>query len=122
MHSLMLINVNERPISVDALRVIFRQVPGFCDIREHTPCGTPIEADFIDGEDFTTVDLNTNGEAISIRGTSGAALRAAWLIKENWNGSLRLFDTEYSFDLLMSKFSSLHDLELAIDEARASDD
>ncbi len=118
MHSLMLVDVNERPINLDALRWIFQHAPGFQTMREHTPAGIPIEAQFIDGHDFTSVAMTTNGEAIGIRGTSGAALRAAWVIKENLSTPLRIFDTEYSFDLLMSKFSTFDDLERTIDHAR----
>ena len=119
MHSLLLFDVNEGKIPVDALQRIFQSVIGFQRIRHNTPTGTPIEADFIDGEDFTTVELDAQRETISIRGTSGAALNAAWILKSHLDIPLRMVDTEYSFDLVLSGFSNIDELEAAIDKARS---
>ncbi|MGD9720778.1 MAG: hypothetical protein AB7O59_13900 [Pirellulales bacterium] len=120
MHSLLLISANDREITVDALRRAFEASAKFTDVRFDTPAGTPIEATYHDGEDFTTVRLSSTRTAISIRGTSGAALSAAWILKNQLNIPLRMVDTDYSFDLTLVDFKSLEDVQLAIDRARAS--
>jgi hypothetical protein len=120
MHSLLLIAANEHDIPVDALERVFKSVGGFTNLRFDTPTGTPIEATYREGEDFTTVSLSTTRRAISVRGTSGAALGAAWIMKSQLDIPLRMVDTDYSFDLMLEGFDSLEELEAAIDKARAS--
>jgi hypothetical protein len=120
MHNLLLFDADQRTIPVDALQRIFRSVSGFQKVRCNTPTGTPIEADYVEGQDFTTVRLNATCEAISVRGTSGAALSAAWILHRNLDIPLRMVDTEYSFDLKLADFTNLEQLEAAIDKARSS--
>ena len=119
MHSLLLFDVNEREIPVDALQRVFQSVTGFQRMRHNTPIGTPIEADYIDGQDFTTVCLDAKRETISIRGTSGAAPSTAWILQSHLDIPLRMVDTDYSFDLVLSSFSNIEELQTAIDQARA---
>jgi hypothetical protein len=119
MHSLLLIAANEREIPIDALRRVFESATGFGNLRFDTPTGTPIEATYHEGEDFTTVSLSTTRRAISIRGTSGAALGATWTIKSQLGIPLRIVDTDYSFDLMLEDYASLDELESAIDDAQA---
>ncbi|MBL9124105.1 MAG: hypothetical protein JNG90_10770 [Planctomycetaceae bacterium] len=118
MHSLLLFDKDAREISVAALERIFQSVSNFKRIRLGTPIN-PIEAEFVDGEDFTTIDLDPSRMTISIRGTSGAALRAAWILQSHLTAPLRMVDTDYSFDLILSDFSSIEELERAIDQARS---
>jgi hypothetical protein len=120
MHSLLLFDVNEQPIDLAAIEDIFRSEAGFHEVRRNTPIGTPIEADFVDRGDFTTVGVSTDCETISIRGTSGAALQVAWLLHTQLRMPLRMVDTEYSFDLMLDDFASIEELVAAIDSARAS--
>jgi hypothetical protein len=118
MHNLLLFDRNDSPISVDALDRIFRSVAGFGEVRYNTPTGTPIEADFTQDADFTTVRLDSERETISISGTSEAALLAAWLLQSHLRSPLRIVDTDYSFDLVVSDFNSFEALHAAIDRAR----
>lgn len=120
MHSLLLFDVNERKIPVEALERVFQSVAAFRHVRHDTPIGTPIEADFIDGDDFTTVDLDSERATISIRGTSGAALKAAWTIQGLLDMPLRMVDTDYSFDLVLQEFSNLEELAAAIEKAQSN--
>jgi hypothetical protein len=119
MHSLVLFDIEQRQIPTEALERVFQSKPGFKDVRRNTPMGTPIEADFSEGEDFTMVILNEKRDAIYIRGTSGAALSAAWILKSQLDIPLRMVDTDYSFDLVISEFSTRDELERAIDRSRS---
>ena len=119
MHSLLLLDADEREIPVDELRRILQSATGFQRLRQNTPAGIPIEADFVEGTDFTTVGLSTTRKAISIRGTSGAALSAAWILRNHLDIPLRMVDTDYSFDLMLQDYATIDELEAAIDEARA---
>lgn len=120
MHSLLLFDVNGRKIATEALEQVFQSAAGFERVRRDTPIGTPIEADYIDGDDFTTVDLDPERETISIRGTSGAALKAAWAIQSNLDIPLRMVDTDYSFDLVVRDFSNIDELSAAIENAQSN--
>jgi hypothetical protein len=120
MHSLLLFDVNEREIPLEAVQRIFQTVTGLERVRYNTPIGIPIEADYVDGQDFTTVELDPERKTISTRGTSVAALSAAWIMHTYLGIPLRMVDTDYSFDLILSDFSSIEDLERAIDKARSS--
>jgi len=68
----------------------------------------------------TIVGLDEDGETISTRGTSDAALQAALIIQRNVDMPLWIIDTEYSFDLIFQDHSSLAELQAAIDNARRS--
>jgi hypothetical protein len=120
MHSLLLFDVREKKIPVDAMERVFQSVSGFQQVRHDTPIGTPIEADYVDRDDFTTVYLDSSLETISIRGTSGAALKAAWMIQSHLDIPLRMVDTDYSFDLVLRDFSNIEELSAAIARAQAN--
>src|SRR4051812_22229252 len=77
MHNLSLFDSQDRPISIESLERVFRTVPEFHDVRQNTSSGTPIEARFAMGEEFTTVRLSSALDAISISGNSDAAMQAA---------------------------------------------
>jgi hypothetical protein len=93
---------------------------GFGDMRRNTPPGTPIEADFSAGHDFTTVRLNRARQAISIDGTSDASIRAALTLQEHLPTPLRMVDTEYSFDLALENYPNIAALRNAITKAQES--
>jgi hypothetical protein len=119
MHNLLLFKVDEQTISVDALRRIFQSVNGFHNMRVDTPIGTPIKADYDDGRSSTVIHLNNKRDAISIRGTADTAVQAAFVLQSNFDTPLRMVDTDYSFDLMLSDFKSIEDLRAAINDAYA---
>ena len=115
MHSLLLFDVDQRKISAEDLERVFESVVGFTDIRHNTPTGTPIEAAYTAGDDYTTVRLSSDRETISIRGTSGAALKAAWIIHKRLTNSFRMADTDYSFDIMLDDYQTIDDLIAAVE-------
>jgi hypothetical protein len=119
MQSLLLFSADRRSFTVEALENIFKSVTGFGKIRYNTPVGTPIEADYAEGDDFTMVDLSPEREAISISGTTDAALSAALIIQRHLGVPLRIIDLDYSFDLLVQDFANIEELRAAIDEEQA---
>ncbi len=119
MQSLLLFNTDKRPFTVEAIQRIFKSVPGFGEIRYNTPVGTPIEANYVEDDDFTLVDLSVECDTISISGTTNAALRAALILQRHLDAPLRIIDLDYSFDLVLRNFSNVEELRAAIDEAQA---
>jgi hypothetical protein len=117
MHSLLLFDVDDRKIPVDELKRVFQTVPGFRQLRTDSSDGVSVEANYVDGEDFTTVELDSECETISIRGTSGAALKAAWILQAHLDYPLQMVDTDYSFDVIVRDFSSLEELSAAVENA-----
>ncbi len=114
MQSFMLIRVDEQTFDNTSVRKAFQHARGFQSVRENTPGGTPIEADYVDQEDSTTVAMNSSGNSIFIRGRGKVSLRAAWVMRNCFNVPLRILDTLNSFDLRMSDFACFDDLESAI--------
>lgn len=107
------------PIAADAVLAVFQSEVGFSDIRRNTPTGTQVEADFRDGEDYTTARLSENGDQISLSDTSDTALQAPLILQAHLKTPLRIIDTEYTFDLTLSDYTTLEELDTAIDKARA---
>jgi hypothetical protein len=120
MHNILLLNSDNRPFDVAAIERIFQSESGFRDVRFNEPGGAVIEADYIEPEDSTIVGLSGSRKSISLSGTSDATLRAALILQRRLGTPLRMFDTEYSFDLILSGFSSIEELQAAIDLARSS--
>jgi hypothetical protein len=120
MHNFLLLNSDNQRFDVAAIERIFQSERGFRDVRFHEPGGAIIEADYIEPEDSTIVGLSGSRKSISLSGTSDAALQAALILQNNLPTPLRMADTDYSFDLILSGFSSIEELQAAIDAARSS--
>jgi hypothetical protein len=117
MQSLLLINDDKRLFAVEALQNIFKSVRGFGEIRHNTPVGIPIEADYAEGDDFTMIELSSERDAISISGTTDAALSAALIIQRHLDIPLRIIDLDYSFDLPLQEFTNVEQLRAAMEQA-----
>lgn len=119
MQSLLLFCDDKRPFTVESLQNIFKSVNGFGEIRYETSIGIPIEVDYSEGDDFTMVDLSEKRDAISISGTTDAALSAALIIQRHLDVPLRIIDLDYSFDLPLQAFSTVDELRAAMDDEQA---
>lgn len=120
MHNILLLNSDSRPFDVAAIERIFKSEKCFRDVRFNEPGGAVIEADYIEPEDSTIVGLSGSLKSISLSGTSDAALQAALILQNDLETALRIVDTDYSFDLILADFSSIDELQAAIDAARSS--
>ena len=120
MQSLLLFSADKRLFTVEALQGIFRSVTGFGEIRYNTPVGTPIEADYVESDDFTMVELSPERDTISISGITDAALRAALIVQGHLDVPLRIIDLDYSFDLSLEEFTNIEELRLAIEDAQTN--
>ena len=119
MQSLLLFRSDDEPFAVEAIQRIFESVSGFVEVRYNTPVGTPIEADYVEDQDFTIVRLSGRRNTISLSGTTDATLRAALILQEHLHTPLRIIDSDYSFDLVLSDFKDIEELRTAIDNAQA---
>jgi hypothetical protein len=119
MQSLLLFNSDERPFAVDAIHSIFQSESGFQDVRFNEPGGAVVEAVYVELQDWTIVRLSGNRETISLSGTTDAALRAALILQRHLLTPLRIIDSDYAFDLVLSDFSSIDALRRAIDQTQA---
>jgi hypothetical protein len=117
MLNILLFGANDLQFDVATIRHIFQSTNGFRNVRFNLPGGRPIEADFGDSDDATTIGLSGDRETISLRGTSDAALHAALLLQRGIDIPLRIIDTDYSFDLNLSDYSSVADLRAAMTKA-----
>jgi hypothetical protein len=120
MHNILLLNPDDRPFEIAAIERIFRSEREFRDGRFNEPGGALIEAEYIEPEDRTIVRLSGTRKSISLSGTSDAALRAALILQRNLAIPLRMFDTEYSFDLILADFANVEELRTAIQTAQTS--
>ena len=92
----------------------------FTNRRFDDPGGVLIECDYVELDDRTIIHLSGDARSISVDHISGAALRAAMLIRDLLGTTQRMFDDDNSFDLTLSNGSTLEELEAAIDNAQAS--
>jgi hypothetical protein len=119
MTSLLLLCPDDLHIDADTMLALFEDDTRFADIRRNTPTGTLVEADFRIGDDYTTARLSQNGRRISLSGTTDAALAAALVIQSHSKIALRIIDTDYTYDLNLSDYATLEELNADIDQARA---
>jgi hypothetical protein len=93
---------------------------GFQNLRYDDPAGAAVEADFTVGLDSTIVRLNQNRQAISLSGSSGAAIHAALILQKRIDADFRITDLDYSFDLPLRDYVDPSELQAAIAAAQAS--
>jgi hypothetical protein len=117
LHSILLFNPDERPFEVAVIERVFQSEPGFSDVRYDEPGGAYIEAEYVLGEYRTIARLSGNYSTISLSGTSDAALQAALILQSNLHTPLRMVDTDYSFDLILSDIPDIETLRAAIQDA-----
>ncbi len=120
MTNILLIQIDKMPFDVAAVAHILSTHNGFRDVRFDEPGGAAVEADYGDPEDWTIVRLSENPSQISLSGTSDAALRAALILQTHLKIPLRIFDTNYSFDLTLQNYSTVDELHAAIEAAQSS--
>jgi hypothetical protein len=120
MTNILLIRIDEMPFDVSAVAHIFSTQGGFRDVRFDKLVGAAVEADYTDLENRTIIGLSEDLEAISLSGTSDAALRAALILQVHLKVPLRIFDTNYSFDLMLQNYSTVDELRAAIESAQAN--
>jgi hypothetical protein len=120
MTSILLIRIDEMPFDVAAVARILSTNSGFRDVRLDEPGGAAVEARYTEPEDWTIVRLSENPSRISLSGTSDAALGAALILQTHLKTPLRIFDTNYSFDLTLQNYSTVDELRAAIESAQSS--
>lgn len=120
MTNILLIRIDEMPFDVSEVSQIFSSESGFRDVRSDKLVGAVIEAHYTDPEDWTIVSLSEDLGTISLSGTSDAALRAAFILQTHLKIPLRIFDTNYSFDLSLQNYSTVDELRAAIESAQTS--
>ena len=120
MTSLLLLHLDDRAFETADIERIFQANSGFRDVRFNEPGGAIIEADYVEPEDLTIVALSGSRKSIALSGTTDAAFRAALILQRNLDCPLRLVDSGYSFDLVLDGFSSIEELQSAIENARTS--
>jgi len=103
-----------RTFSLDTLEQVFASDGRFQNIRREDLIGSAIEADFVDVNDWTLVNVSDKLDVISFSGTTDASLSAALILQECHKGPMRLFDTNYSFDIDIKNFSTIDALRTAM--------
>ena len=71
-------------------------------------------ARFNDGENAVLISVNRNLDALWVDGDGLDSLRFVWEFYQRFGQPLRLFDSTYSFDVDLSKLSSLDELEQVV--------
>lgn len=113
---------DEGPFELAAIEAVFRNVEGFSGVRLDEPGGALIEAKYADREqgEQVLVRLSKGSDAISITDDSKTSFQVALIMQHHIDAPLRIVDTDYTFDLNLSDYSTFDELSVAIDEARRS--
>jgi hypothetical protein len=106
MQSIFLIRVDEQRFDPQRIEAVLRADAAFLEVRLNDPAGALVEAEFIDSDGTTDVALSESAKAIFFSGTSDTDLRAALRLQSHLKTPLRIFDTEYSFDLVLSDYAT----------------
>lgn len=103
----------------DAKKVesIFAQIPNMENFKKDNLIGVIIECEFAYHNDFTLIRLTEDLETITLSGDGDASLKAALEIQKYYDKSLRLIDSNYSFDLVLEKIISVDELRQKILES-----
>lgn len=117
MQFLLLSNPDFSPFDVASLERALRSYPQFTDFRLDLPDGTPIECEYKEPDDWTTISLDDDRETIFVDHIEGAALRAVLLIQKVLGRPLRMLNDDYTFDLTFSDIATVEELEAAMEEA-----
>lgn len=118
MNNILLVRSDEQLFDTAAVERIFKSQPGFRDLRFNLPVGDILEAEFGGPHESTIVRLSSDQETISLTGVSDIAILAAFTLQQNLDTPLRMFDTDYSFDVVLSDFQTVEELQVAIDAAQ----
>jgi hypothetical protein len=121
MQFLLLLRYDEKPFASEPVRRIIESDKDFEDVRLHSSEDSAIEAVYVNGDEHSIVRLSGGLTSITLSGESAAAQRAALLLQKHLPEPLRITDSDYSFDLNLSKYRSAEELQLAIDKARAEE-
>ena len=119
MQSLLLFRPDNQVFAVESLERIFESENGFRDVRFNEPGGALIEAIYAADQDWTIVRLSGNGETISLSGQTDAALQAALVLQGHLSAPMRIIDSDYGFDLILSDFKDIEELRTAMEDAQA---
>ena len=114
-----LTNPDFSPLDATRLEELLRSDDRFCNVRANLTVGELLEADYISGTDAARVALDEQRTALSISWESDLAIVVALLIRDGLGERLRIFDTQYSFDMVIDDSTALDDLRSAIDTAKA---
>jgi|GEM_PF-2572902 len=118
MQHLFLVNPDFSPFDKSQIETLLCTERRFYDVRTDLPVGGLLEAEFGRRNHWTRIVLSTDATAITLAWISTTALYVALLVR-NWLGrDLRVFDTQYSFDLLLEENTTLADFDAAIDAAQ----
>jgi len=104
--------------SSDSVEHAFATDGRFQNVQRNHHGGAVVEAEFIDGDDWTRVELSDGLDVLSFSGASDAALQAALIMRQCYNGPMRLFDTNYSFDVDFNTFLTVEELRAAMDRGQ----
>jgi hypothetical protein len=118
--NILLWRADEQNLDPIVIEHILRSEPAFDGIRFDEPGGAAIESVFSDASSGYSVFVRLSSEldVISLTSTSDTALRAALILQRSLKTPLRIIDTDYSFDLILSDFADLDELNAAIEKSR----
>lgn len=119
MTNILLFRADELPFDTAAIVRVFSTQRGFQNLQFDELGGPVIEADYADQGDRTIVGLNENPSYLSLSGTRDVALQAALVLQAQVKVPLRIIDTNYSFDLMLSQYSTVDELRAAIELTQA---
>ena len=120
MQFLLLLKADASLFDPTEVEQVFRGDAHFQDVRFNTPVDTLIECEYGEPGDWTLVKLRTDRESIYFSHTWGAALRAVLAIQHGLKVPMRVYNDDYTFDLVFSDIKTVEELEVAMENAQTS--
>jgi hypothetical protein len=114
MNSLLIMREDERLFETAAIDRFLKMESGFRDVRADGPAGAVLEAEYGTPDNWTTLSLSENLDTVSLTLISDIALQVALMLQQRLEIPLRMFDTNYTFDLILVGMQTVEELKIAI--------
>jgi hypothetical protein len=120
MQRLLVFKPDDSPFSADSLLHVFQLEPGFENVQLNNSTDDAVEATFRQADGWSILRLSHDQKTISLSQNTEVTLRAAMILRRHFKEPLQIIDSDYSFDLMLSDYTSVEDLQSAMARAQTS--
>jgi len=118
MNALYLKRQDDGKIEIAEFLAIVGDFPGVRNLMTENVFRASVEANYIYEEDQTIIRLDENQKIIAVTGIGKASVQAVFKIQKRDAHTLRSFDMDYSFDIIVTGVTSVEELRKKMNISR----
>ena len=115
MNALYLIRQDDGKITFTEFVAVINNLSGTRNLKTQNVFRAAAEVDYFYEDDCTIIRLNEDEQLISISGVGKSSIHAVNEIQKRYAHPLRLFDMDYTFDVLLNDITNIEELRRKID-------